>query len=200
MKALILFTTSLLLCLSASAQVTTIQGSDAINTSRTTINSNFSYLDGQMSQIKCTATISSTNIVISGTGCTAGSTALSSSSNASAETTQDIALFTLPANSILTHIKMKHSTAFAGTGISGSAIVYAQVVPDSAVSSTIVYSDRLNVQQTVANTALYVDGGGTSASDASHSVKLRIVSPTNVAPNAITAGVVNIWIVYKGML
>jgi hypothetical protein len=137
---------------------------------------------------KCTVTNSSTNLVVSGTGCTAGSTAKA------AGLTQNIVLFQLPAKGYVHNFRIKNTTAFAGTttllaglGTASSPILFL-------VSAVTGYNLNAAVSATNLTTAIPLVTG----SDTTAAVNL-VLSLTSTVDNltSISAGVVDVWILWS---
>lgn len=103
-----------------------------------------------------------------------------------AATTNDVALFTLPARGKITGITIKHSAAFAGSSIT------AVSVSIGASGNPTAYASAYNILQAVSNTAMQDDGGHYSVDFASHAVSARFIS-TGADLSALTTGSVDVW-------
>jgi len=135
--------------------------------------------------IKCTVTNSSTNLVVSGTGCTAASIAKD------AALTQTIPLFPLLANGFVHNYVIKTSTAFAGTTTLLAGIGTTGTPNLFLVSAVTGYN--LNAAVAVGNlsTALPLVAGSDTAS--ATNLVLQLTSTVqNVS--SISAGIVEIWV------
>lgn len=136
---------------------------------------------------KCTVTNSGANLVVSGTGCNAASTAKA------AGLTQSISLFTLPANGYISAYRLKSSTAFAGTTALTSGIGTTSS-PNLFLVSATGYNLKAAVSATNITTALpLIVGADTTASvDA-------VLSLTSTVDNlsSISAGVVDAWVLWS---
>ncbi len=135
--------------------------------------------------IKCTVTNDSTNLVVSGAGCTAATIAKT------AGLTQAIPLFPLLANGFVHNYVLKTSTAFAGTttllagvGTTGTPNMYL-------VSAVTGYNMNAAVSATNLSTALPLVGGSDTAS-ATNAV-LQLTSTVDLL-TSISAGVVDVWV------
>lgn len=102
--------------------------------------------------------------------------------------TNSISLFTLPAGGIIHAVKIKHSTAFAGTSIT------AYNVSVGITGTLAKYASAFNVLQAVANDTFQLSSGLFSENNvATTDVK---VTATSVGANlsAATQGSVDIWV------
>jgi hypothetical protein len=135
--------------------------------------------------IKCTVTDNSTNLVVSGTGCTAATIAKA------AGLTQSIPLFALLANGYVDAFRIKSSTAFAGPttllaglGTTASPNLYL-------VSAVTGYNLKAAVSATNISTSLSLVGG--SDTTAATSVVLSLTTTIDNV-TTISAGVVDVWV------
>jgi hypothetical protein len=92
-----------------------------------------------------------------------------------------VKLFDLPAHGKITGLTLKHSVAFAGTGIGG---VTVSIGTDGAPSA---YAQAFDVAQPVSDTAMHDDGGHYSVTYAAHPVMANFTA-TGAALSALTAG------------
>lgn len=138
--------------------------------------------------IKCTVTNSTTNLVVSGTGCTAATIAKAGA------LTQTIPLFVLRANGFVHNYTLKTSTAFAGTttllaglGTTGTPNLFL-------VSAVTGYSLNAAVSATNLSTSLPLVGGSDTAS--ASNVVLQLTSTVqNIS--SISAGVIDVWVLWS---
>lgn len=138
--------------------------------------------------IKCTVTNSSTNLVVSGTGCTAATIAKA------AALTQTIPLFTLLANGFVSNYVLKTSTAFAGTttllaglGTTGTPNLFL-------VSAVTGYN--LNAAVAVGNlSTLPPLAVGSDTASATNAVLQLTSTVSNIS--SVSAGALDIWILWS---
>lgn len=137
---------------------------------------------------KCTVTNSSTNLVVSGTGCTSATIAKA------AALTQNIVLLALPANGYVHNFRIKTSTAFAGTTTLLGGLGTASSPNLFLVSAVTGYNLKGAVAATNLSTALPIVGG----SDTSAGVNV-VLSLTSTVDNvtSISAGVVDVWVLWS---
>lgn len=136
---------------------------------------------------KCTVTNNSTNLVVSGTGCTTGNTAKA------AALTQSIILFPLPANGHVSEYRMKTSTAFTGTttlrtglGTTASTSLYLLSSTGYDLNAAVAATNR-------STTIPLAQGADTSSST---NIVLSLTSTVNNL-SLISAGVVDIWVLWS---
>lgn len=102
----------------------------------------------------------------------------------------NITLFTLPAGAILEDVKIKHSTAFAGAGIT------AYTVSVGITGNLAKYASAFDVLQAVAATTMQVSSGTfTESHTATTAVKIAAESLGGNL-DASTAGSVDVWVRY----
>jgi len=138
--------------------------------------------------IKCTVTNNSTNLVVSGTGCTAATIAKA------AALTQTVPLFALLGNGFVHNFVLKSSTAFSGTttllgglGTTGTPNLYL-------VSAVTGYNLNAAVSATNLTTALPIVAGSDTAS--ATNVVLQLTSTVqNIS--SISQGVLDIWVLWS---
>ena len=138
--------------------------------------------------IKCTVTNSSTNLVVSGTGCTAATIAKAGA------LTQAVPLFPLLANGFVHNYTLKTSTAFAGTttllgglGTTGTPNMFL-------VSAVTGYNMKAAVSATNLSTALPLLNGSDTAS--ATNVVLQLTSTVDNL-TLISAGILDCWILWS---
>jgi len=138
--------------------------------------------------IKCTVTNNSTNLVVSGTGCTAATIAKAGG------LTQTIPLFPLLANGYVHNYVLKTSTAFAGTtsllgglGTTGTPNLFL-------ISAVTGYNMKTAVSATNLSTALPLVGGSDTAS--ASNVVLQLTSTIDNL-TAISVGAIDIWVLWS---
>lgn len=138
--------------------------------------------------IKCTVTNSSTNVVVSGTGCTSATIAKA------AALTQSVPLFPLSANGFVHNYVIKSSTAFVGptTLLSGLGTTASPNL--FLVSAVTGYNLKAAVSATNLTVALPLVAGSDTAS-ATNAVLLLTTTVDNVS--TISAGVVDVWILWS---
>ncbi len=108
-----------------------------------------------------------------------------------ADTAVSIALGQLPANGTVEAIRLKHSQAFAGAGVTS----FACSLGDGTAHT--IYAPAFNVFQAAAATTLHQDGGSFAATTAAHNLTLRCTANVNVGDGAatvLTAGSLDIWL------
>ena len=112
-----------------------------------------------------------------------------------AGTTQQVTLFTLPAQGKIQGITIKHNTAFAGPSVT------AMTVSVGSAGTPAGYAPAFDVFQTVSPTAMYDDGGNASLTFASHPVVAQFTSTGanlgNGTTTSLTAGSVDIWVLWS---
>lgn len=138
--------------------------------------------------IKCTVTNNSTNLVVSGTGCTAATIAKA------AGLTQSIPLFALSANGYVISYRIKSATAFvgpttllAGLGTTANPNLFL-------VSAVTGYNLKAAVSATNLTTALQLVQGSDTAS-ATSAVLLLTSTVDNLT--TISAGVVDVYVLWS---
>ncbi len=138
--------------------------------------------------IKCTVTNSSTNLVVSGTGCTTATIAKA------VGLTQSIPLFALSANGYVHNYRVKTSTAFAGTTTLLAGVGTTGTPNMFLVSASTGYN--LNAAVAVGNlsTSLPLVGGSDTVS--ATSVVLALTSTIDTL-DAISQGAVDVWILWS---
>lgn len=113
--------------------------------------------------------------------------AVSYTAFSTAATMNSIALFTLPAGGVIHGIKIKHSTAFAGTSITAYTV-------SVGISGTVAkYASAFNVFQTVSSTAFQLSGDFVEENDGATTGVLITATSTGANLSAATAGVVNVF-------
>lgn len=138
--------------------------------------------------IKCTITNSSTNLVVSGTGCT------SATITKAAALTQTVPLFPLSANGFVSNYVVKSSTAFTGTttllaglGTTGTPNLFL-------VSAVTGYN--LNAAVAVGNlSTLPPLAVGSDTASATNVVLLLTSTVQNIS--SISQGSVDIWVLWS---
>jgi hypothetical protein len=103
-----------------------------------------------------------------------------------AATTQDVALFALPARGKITGLTIKEGTRFVGTGITALTVSLGRTGTETE------YAPAWALLQAVSDTNMYDDGGHFSATFASHAVQAKFTA-TGANLNLMTAGSVDIW-------
>ena len=101
------------------------------------------------------------------------------------------ALLSIPTGTCVSGIKVKHSVAFAGTGVTSMTVSGG----DGSIAD--YYFPAFDVLQAVSDTARWWDGGCLSSTDATHSFTLTFVSNTNfgtTSATVLTAGSVSVWL------
>lgn len=138
----------------------------------------------QPTWIKCAITSSSTNLVVSGNGCIASTTAKA------AALTQNIVLFQLPANGHVSQYRLKTSTAYAGT-----TTLTAGLGTASSTDFYLVSATGYNLKTAVSATNLTTAAPIATGSDTASAVNV-VVSLTSTIDNisSISAGAVNVWV------
>jgi hypothetical protein len=109
-----------------------------------------------------------------------------------AATTNDIELFSLPAGGVIHAVKIKHSTAFAGTSITAYTI-------SVGITGTLAkYATAYNVFQAVAPATFQIGAVpsiGIGSENHTTAVSIRAAATSTGANlSAATAGVVEIWV------
>ncbi len=134
--------------------------------------------------IKCTVTNSTTNLVVSGTGCTSATIAKAGA------LTQTIPLFVLPAKGYVHNYRIKTSTAFGGT-----ATLTSGLGTTAATDLFLVSATGYNLKTAVSNTQITTAQALVTGSDtaASTSVVLSLTATTDNI-SSINAGVVDVWV------
>jgi len=112
-----------------------------------------------------------------------------------AATTQQVTLFTLPANGDIEGIRIKHSAAFAGPSIT------AMTVSIGSSANATGYAPAFNVFQAPSASTMYSDGGSFALTSAAHDVVAQFAATganlgTGTATN-LTAGSVDIWALWS---
>ncbi len=134
--------------------------------------------------IKCTVTDSTTNLVVSGTGCTAATIAKAGA------LTQNIPLFALPAKGYVHNYRIKTSTQFAGTATLLSGLGTTGSTDLFLVSAT-GYNLKTAVSNTQISTSLPLVAGSDTA--AATNVVLSLTATTDNI-TSINAGAVDVWV------
>ena len=98
----------------------------------------------------------------------------------------------LPANSFVSGLKIKHSTAFSGSGITAMAVSLGR----SFAAQSQDYAPAFDVFQPVNSTAFWIDAGAAEKDDGAHEIYAWFTS-TGGNLSAATAGTVTIWIRYQ---
>jgi hypothetical protein len=105
--------------------------------------------------------------------------------------TNDIELFSLPAKAMLHEVHVKHSTAFAGTGIT------AYTVSVGIAGETTRYSDAFDVFQAVGDTVFDPNAGG-FLEDHGSATSVRIFATSEGANlDQSSAGSVDVWVLWS---
>lgn len=137
---------------------------------------------------KCTVTNSTTNLVVTGTGCITATIAKA------AALTQTIPLISLPANGYVHSYVIKTSTAFAGTttlllglGTTGTPNLFL-------VSTVTGYNANAAVAATNLTTAIPLVQGSDTASATSVVMPLT-ATVSNIS--SISAGAVDVWVIWS---
>lgn len=137
---------------------------------------------------KCTVTNSTTNLVVSGTGCTPATIAKAGA------LTQTIPLFVLPANGFVHNYTLKTSTAFAGTttllaglGTTGNPILFLVSAITGFDLNAAVAAGNLSTLPPLAV--------GSDTASATNVVLSLTATVFNIS--AISAGVVDIWVLWS---
>lgn len=102
-------------------------------------------------------------------------------------TTEAITLFSLLAGGVVHGIKLKHSTAFAGTAITAVTLAVGNAITADK------YSTAFDVLQAVADTTFILASGIQTESHGSATNILLTVTTTGANTSALTAGVVDVW-------
>jgi hypothetical protein len=108
-----------------------------------------------------------------------------------AATAVSVTLVALPANVAVEGIRIKHSTAFAGTAVSSATVSLGDGTTHTG------YANAFDVFAAVANTTQYWDGGAYSMTAAGHNLVARFTANTNFGDGGatvLTAGSVDIWV------
>lgn len=98
----------------------------------------------------------------------------------------------LPANSFVSGLKIKHSTSFSGSGITGLTVSLGR----SLVAQSQDYAPAFDVFQAVSPTAFWIDAGAAEKDDRAHEIYAWFTSMGGNLSSA-TAGSVTIWIRYQ---
>jgi Collagen triple helix repeat (20 copies) len=98
----------------------------------------------------------------------------------------------LPANSFVSGLKIKHSTSFSGSGITGLAVSLGR----SLLAQAQDYAPAFDVFQAVGPTAFWIDAGAAEKDDRAHEIYAWFTSLGGNLSSA-TAGSVTIWIRYQ---
>lgn len=138
--------------------------------------------------IKCTITNSSTNLVVSGTGCTAATIAKA------AALTQSIPLFQLPAGGYVHSFRIKSATAFAGTTTLLAGLGTASTPNLFLVSAVTGYDLNAAVTNTNLTLALPLVVGSDTAA-AVNVVALLTSTVSNIS--SISAGSVDVSVLWS---
>ncbi|MGA2185638.1 MAG: hypothetical protein ABSH47_21680 [Bryobacteraceae bacterium] len=112
--------------------------------------------------------------------------------------TQAVTLFTLPANSKITAMTMKHSTAFAGPSVT------AVTVSIGGAGTATDFSNAFDIYQAVSNTAYLDNGGNTSGTTmASQTVSANFTAVGanfgNGTVTNLTAGSFTVWVMWSSL-
>ncbi len=137
---------------------------------------------------KCTVTNNSTNLVVSGTGCTAATIAKAGG------LTQTIPLFPLLANGFVHNYVVKTSTAFAGTTTLLGGIGTTGTPNMFLVSAVTGYNMNAAVSATNLSTALPLVAGSDTAS--ATNVVLQLTSTVDLL-SSISSGALDVWILWS---
>ena len=97
-----------------------------------------------------------------------------------AATAVSVVLFELPAKGAIEGIRLKHSVAFAGTGITSVTCSLGDGTSHTA------YAPAFDVFQAVSNTAQAWDGGAYSTTAAAHNVTARCTANVNFGNGSAT--------------
>ncbi len=137
--------------------------------------------------IKCTVTNNSTNLVVSGTGCTAGNTAKAGA------LTQSIILFPLPANGYVKNFRIKNSTIFAGT-----TTLTAGLGTTATTGLFLVSATGYNLMAAVAATNISTVNPLVSGADTTAATNI-VLSLTSTVQNlsSISSGAVDVWVFWS---
>ena len=107
-----------------------------------------------------------------------------------ADTTQQVAVVTLPARTVVHGLFVKHSVPFAGTSITQA---HAQVgIAGTAGAFMTSTSDTLDVFATASSSALYVSSGGSKVVDAVSTPVVLTMVLVGANNSALTAGTVEV--------
>ncbi len=134
--------------------------------------------------IKCTVTNSTTNLVVSGTGCTAATIAKAGA------LTQTIPLFALPAKGYVHNYRIKTSTQFAGP-----TTLLAGLGTTGSTDLFLVSSTGYNLKTAVSNTQITTSLPLVAGSDTAAASNV-VLSLTTTIDNitTINAGAVDVWV------
>lgn len=138
--------------------------------------------------IKCTVTNNSTNVVVSGTGCTAATIAKT------AGLTQSIPLFSLLANGYVHNYVIKSSTAFVGPTTLLAGLGTTATPNLFLISAVTGYNLKAAVSATNLSTALPLVGGSDTAS--ATNVVLLLTTTIDFV-STISAGAVDVWVLWS---
>lgn len=109
-----------------------------------------------------------------------------------ASTSATKTVLAVPAGGCITGVRVKHSTAFAGTGIT------ALTLSGGDGTTANVYWPAYDLMATVADTTQWLDGGCFSSSAAAHSIVLTFTATGanfgDGSATALTAGGVDVWL------
>lgn len=136
---------------------------------------------------KCTVTSSGSNLVVSGSGCAAGSTAKASA------LTQSIILFPLPALGYVQKYRIKTSTAFAGT-----TTLTAGLGTTAQGGFFLLSATGFNLNAAVTNTNMSTAMPLVAGSDTAVATNV-VLSLTSTVSNisSVSDGVVDVWVLWS---
>ena len=97
----------------------------------------------------------------------------------------------MPANSFVTGVKIKHSTAFSGGSIIGLTISLGRSLAPQAQD----YAPNFDVFQLVTSSAFWMDGGAAEKDDGAHELYAWFTS-TGANLSAASAGSVTIYVTW----
>lgn len=115
-------------------------------------------------------------------------TTLSYTQFQAASTTNSITLLVLPAGGVIHSVKIKHSTAFAGTSIT------AMTVSVGVTGTLNKYASAFDVYQAVSDTTFQLSTGAGSENHGSATNILATGTSTGANLNALTQGSVDVWV------
>lgn len=110
-----------------------------------------------------------------------------------ADTDASATLFTLPANGVITGVRLKHSVAFAGTAVTAVSCSVGDAAGDTADDDA--YLLAADVFQAAGDTVQEFDGGAYSTTAAEQTVQLHCTANTNFGDGSstvLTAGSVKV--------
>ena len=108
-----------------------------------------------------------------------------------AATAVSVTLVALPTNVTVEGIRIKHSTAYAGTAVSSATVSLGDGTTHTG------YANAFNVFQAAGATVQYWDGGAYSMTAAGHNLVARFTANTNFGTGeatVLTAGSVDVWV------